>query len=268
MPLTFNSDAPRSHLVIPDDHAYPEDNFRRYKWLGQFILERQPEVIITLGDRWDMTSLCSYEKGKRDFVFKNVKADIEAGHKAEALIFGPMVERNKDLAKWKKTQYKPLIIKLLGNHEYRVKKLLDYEPKWDGSVSMSDFNNRLGLKEHVVDFMDFCVVDGVAYSHYFASGAMGRPFSSARAMLQKRGMSCTMGHTHILDYASNTKPTGERMMGLVAGSFHDADHKSFAGSQVDALWFNGLIYKHGVKDGEYDLEEVSIKRLENMYGKK
>ena len=82
------------HLIIPDDHAHPEDNFRRYEWASNLIMERQPEVIVKIGDSWDMSSLCTYDTGKKSFVFKNVKEDTEAGHYSEELLFGPIVEHN------------------------------------------------------------------------------------------------------------------------------------------------------------------------------
>ena len=74
-----------------------------------------------------------------------------------------------------------------------------------------------------------------------------------------------MGHTHVLDHAMLTKPTGSMIRGLVCGSFHDPEHKGFAGVQADHLWWNGLIHKHNVFKGDYDMEEVSINRLESMY---
>ena len=256
---------PRDHLVIPDSHAYPDDDFKRFEWLGQFIIDTRPEVIVNIGDMWEMGSLCSYDRGKRDYVYKNVRDDIESGHHAEALMFKPMLEYNKVQSKHKKKQYRPLYVKIMGNHEYRVKRLLDLEPKWDGSVSMDSFKTRLDLDEVVIPYLDFIIVDDIAYSHLFVSGTQGRPFSSARAMLGKKAMSCTMGHTHLLDHAMMTKPTGVMCRGLIAGSFHDPKHKSFAGAQADCFWYNGIIYKHGVLDGDYDLEEISIKRLERMY---
>ncbi len=259
------SDTRRDHLVVPDDHAHPEDNFRRFEWLGQYIIDKRPEVIIRLGDCWDMPSLSSYDKGKKEFVFKSVKADLKAGHKAEKLIFGPMIEYNRIRAQWKKKQYHPLIIKILGNHEFRVQRLLEYEPRWEGTISMDSFKTKLPIKETVVDFMDFIIIDGVAYSHYFVSGAMGRPFATARTMLARRAMSTTMGHTHMFDTHTITRPTGENLRGLIAGSFHDPEHVSFAGVQVDQLWYNGLFHKHDVFMGDYDLEELSIARLQRMY---
>lgn len=253
------------HLVIPDEHYYPEDNFRRCIALGKFIVDQQPDVIVRIGDIWDMPSLCSYDKGKRGMVFKNVRADIEAGHKAEKLIFGPMLKLNEELASKKKKQYNPRIIKIMGNHEFRVARLLDLEPRWDGSVSMDDFRTRLPIQEEIVPFLDMIEIDGIGYSHYFSSGVQGRPFSSARAMLQKTGSSLIMGHVHILDHALLTKPNGKRIRGMFAGSFHDPDHKGFAGPQVDSAWWNGIIQLHNVNDGDFDIEEISVRRLLQDY---
>lgn len=260
------SKIPRSHLIIPDAHTMPNDNPRRFEWLSKLILDRQPEVIVQIGDWWDMGSLCSYDQGKKDFVFQNFKEDIETGHAMEKLVFEPVVELAKKQAKGKRKVYSPIVIKCLGNHEIRVNRLLQYEPRWAGMVSMDDFNTRVeGLGEVVVDFMESCIIDDIAYSHYFVSGVQGRPASSARALLAKAGMSATMGHTHTLDAADSTGPIGNRRRALVCGSFHDPDHKGFAGPQVDQVWWNGLIYKHDVLNGDYDREEISVERLGQLY---
>lgn len=164
-----------------------------------------------------------------------------------------------------KKQYNPLIVKFLGNHEARVAKLLEYEPRWEGVISMDNFNTRMDISEIVVDFLDYAIIDDIAYSHYFVSGVMGRPCSSARALLSKKLMSCTMGHTHTLDGADGVRADGVRARALVCGSFHDKSHKGFAGSQVDSIYWNGLIYKTNVFNGDYDREEIGIDRLERMY---
>ena len=261
------SKTPRDHLIIPDAHTHPGDNPRRFAWLNNLILDRKPEVIVQIGDWWDMGSLCSYDAGKKEFVFQNLKDDIETGHQAEEIAFGPIINYNNYRLKEKKKGYNPIIIKCLGNHEYRVSKLLQYEPRWEGTISMDDFNTRIeGLNEVVIPFLETCSIDGIAYSHYFVSGVQGRPASSARALLAKTHMSATMGHTHTLDSHDSTNPLGNRSRALVCGSFHDKEHAGFAGPQVDQIWWNGLIYKHNVLDGEYDREEIGIERLEELYG--
>jgi hypothetical protein len=254
------------HLVVGDYHTYDGDNLRRFTALGNLIVAEQPDAIIFMGDQADMASLCSYDKGRKDMVFKNVKKDIEAMHIAEKEIFKPLLSMNKSLAIKKRKQYTPLVVKVLGNHEYRVQRLLDYHPEWEGSVSMDSFATRLNINEIVVPFKEYINVDDIHYSHIWASGVMGRPFASARAMIAKRGVSCTMGDTHTLDVATLSKPDGSRIRGLVAGSFHDPEYASFAGPQVDNIWYNGVMLKHNVKAGDYDLQEISVERLLEEYG--
>ena len=255
----------KTHLVIPDAHAMPNQDLRRFEWLGKFILDNQPDVIVQIGDWWDMPSLCSYDQGKKSFVFQSLREDIESGHRAELLAYGPIVEMNKQRAQNRKKQYRPSIIKVMGNHEARVSKLLQFEPRWEGTVSMDDFRTRLPISETFVDFLDTIVVDGIVYSHYFISGVMGRPVSSAKVLLQKAQTSCTMGHTHLLDGADGDRPDGSRTRALICGSYHDPDHRGFGGPQVDTKYWNGLILKHNVHQGNYDREEISVSRLQRRY---
>jgi hypothetical protein len=255
----------RDHLIIPDSHAYPGDKMQRYKALGNYIMEKRPSVIVNIGDWWEMGSLCSYDKGKKSYVFKNIKDDIEAGHEAEEYVYGPIEDYNKRRSRFKKKQYRPTVVKVIGNHEERVNRLLEYDSKLDGMVSMDEFKTRKNIKEVYSPFLEVVVIDGVAYSHYFVSGTMGRPCGSARVLVNKKHMSTTMGHTHLLDTHADTKPTGEMVRGLICGSFHEDDHKSFAGPQTDQVWWNGVIHKRNVIDGDYDMEEISVTRLEDKY---
>lgn len=265
--IKVNGEGGRDHLVIPDDHATPEDNFRRYWWLSELILERQPEVIVKIGDSWDMNSLCTYDVGKKSHTEKkDLKADIDAGHYSEEILFGEIARYNRIRSARKERQYKPLIVKCIGNHEHRLERMLEFEPQWKGFVDMSVFETKQPFEEHIIPFLNFDIIDGVGYSHYFVSGVQGRPVSSAQALINKKGMSCTMGHVHTLDYGVMKKPTGKLIRGVFAGSFHDRDHASFAGPQVDNIWWNGVIYKHNVIDGDYDMEEISVEKLERMYG--
>lgn len=246
----------KTHLVIPDEHYFAGDNFRRCEAVSNLISEVRPDVIIRLGDMWDMPSLCSYDRGKKSMVFKNVKDDIESGHRAERLLFNSIMKTKK---------YSPYVIKCLGNHENRVAKLLEYDPQWEGSVSMDDFKTRLPIEEIIVDYNTYVEADGVYYSHVFASGVMGRPVSSAKALITKKSVSCTMGHSHVLDYAVSTKPDGTKIRGLIAGCFQDPETQCFGGKQVQNMYWNGIFVKRCIIDGDYDLEEISMGQLLKDY---
>jgi len=264
--LLPNNTTPRSHVVMPDSHTYKGDNLRRYTAFGNYCAEHRPEVIINLGDHADMASLSSYDVGKKEFVFQNVQEDIEALHASEEAMYAPIKALNKRLAKDKKAQYNPTVIKLHGNHEYRLAKLLEYEPRWlSDTINMNAFNTRQDINEIVVPYMDFIRVDGIHYSHVWASGVMGRPVPNAKAILAKKGVSATMGHSHTLDSATMTKPDGTAIRGLIAGCFLDPEYQGFGGPQVDRMYWSGILHKHDVQDGDYDLEEISIERLLRQY---
>ena len=263
MPMQIPSTlAPRDHLIIPDAHTKSGDDLRRFEALGNYIVEHRPEVIVNLGDSVDMPSLSSYDQGKKEFVFQNVQDDIESLHTAEDTLYAPLHAYNKNQIKAKKAQYTPIVVKLLGNHEDRLRKLLEYEPRWlSDTINMEVFATRHEINETVVPYMDWLTVDGVAYSHVWVSGVMCRSVPNAKAILAKKGVSATMGHTHTLDTASLTKPDGSRIRGLVAGAFLDPEFKGFGGVQVDQIYWSGIIHKHNVVNGDYDMAEISVERL-------
>ena len=267
MPILYpNHPTPRSHLVVPDQHVVPGDNLRRFAALGNYIIQHQPEVIVNLGDMVDMASLSSYDAGKKEFVFQNVQDDIESLHAAEEVMFAPLHALNRKLVKDKKAKYDPLYIKLNGNHEYRLAKLLEYEPRWASkTINMQAFNTRQNINETVIPYMDFIRIDGVHYSHVWCSGVMGRPCANAKAILAKKGVSATMGHSHTLDIATLTQPDGTRVNGLVAGCFLDPEYQGFGGPQVDRLYRSCLVHKHDVLNGDYDIEIVGVERLLKEY---
>jgi hypothetical protein len=254
------------HLLIPDSHALPGEDLRRYDWLGELILEEQPDVIIDIGDWWDMASLCSYDKGTKSFEGRRYKDDILAGHEADRRCFGAISRYNNTRARHKKRKYSPTIIRCLGNHEARINRAVESQPELDGVIGMDDLNPRLDLNYEYYDFLEPAIVDGIAYCHYFVSGVMGRPVSSTQAMITKQFMSCTMGHTHTVGTAEGVRADGQRIRGLWCGAFLDPDHVStYANPQSQNLWWSGVHIKDDVNDGSYTRREISAQSLKERY---
>lgn len=256
-----------NHLIIPDAHVKPGQSLLRFEYLGRLILDQKPEKIICLGDFADMESLCSYDKGKKDYSRRNYIEDIEAARVAQDVLFYPIREYNKHRKENKKKQYKPKLYMLMGNHENRINRAIDLDHVLlDGLISEED----LGYEENgweVIPFLQPLYLDGIAYSHYFVSGIMGRPISGehpAASLLAKQHMSCTVGHSHVLDYAVRTVANSRKIHGLSAGCFL-SHRESYAGPAND-LWWKGVLMKHDVSKGQYDLEMISLKRLEEEYG--
>lgn len=258
----------RKHLLIPDSHASPNEDLRRFEWLGKLIIDEMPDVIIDIGDWFDMGSLCSYDKGTKSFEGRRYKADIRAGHQAEQLAFGPILDYNKRAAENHRRRYFPTIIRITGNHEHRIHKAIERQPELDGAISLDDLYSSLDeqLDMQRYPFLTPVMVDGIAYCHYFVSGVMGRPVSSAQVMINKHHTSCTAGHLHTRSWAEGVRADGSRIQGLICGAYHDPDHRSgYAAGQSQDLWWNGLYIKDNVVEGNYDKTEISVQRLMERY---
>jgi hypothetical protein len=53
-----------NHLIIPDTQVRPGVPTDHLKWIGQYAVEKRFDVLMHLGDHWDMSSLSSYDRGK------------------------------------------------------------------------------------------------------------------------------------------------------------------------------------------------------------
>ena len=162
------------------------------------------------------------------------------------------------------TNYNPELHLTLGNHEYRIQRAVESDAKLDGFLSMESLN----YKDHgwiVHDFLKPVEVDGVWYAHYFANPMSGRPFggSNINTRLNTIGFSFSMGHQQCHMAGSKNLNNGKVIRGLVSGAFylHDEDYKGVQGN----THFRGLTIKHEVKDGNYDIMEVSMDYLCRRY---
>ncbi|MCB0370653.1 MAG: metallophosphoesterase [Bdellovibrionales bacterium] len=251
----------KTHLVLPDSHAHPKYNNDRALLVAQLISDLRPDVVVNLGDMWDMASMSNYEKGRASFVGRNYRDDLDAGLDFDDKLWYK-VRKNK--------KRKPYSVFLEGNHEFRMKRALDIQPELQGVISFKDYDLNRNYDE-VVEYEGntpgVVTIDGIDYAHYFTSGVMGRPIGGehpAYSLLTKQYTSCTCGHIHVTDFATRTRPNGKRIIGCVAGVFQD--YNSDWAGEINKLWWRGLIIKRNVQDGNYDPEWVSIERLKQIYG--
>lgn len=251
---------PKVHLIVPDPHAYPGFSNERADWLGQLILDLKPDVVINLGDMFDMPSMSGYDKGKKSFHGRSFRQDLDAGLEFDDRMWEPIRTAKKK---------RPYSVFFEGNHEFRLKKMLDLQPELEGTVGFNDF----GLKRNYHEIVEYegqtpgiLNVDGINYAHYFISGVMGRPVGGehpAYSLLTKLYSSCTCGHVHTTDFSTRTDPNGNRVNALVAGVYQDYD-SPWAG-KINDLWWRGVIIKRNVEGGSYDPQWVSIDALKKEY---
>lgn len=245
----------RKHCVIPDVQAKPGVPLDHLEWAGRFIAEKRPDVIVCIGDFADMPSLSSYDKGKRSFEGRRYRHDIDAAKRAMDLLMAPIL---------KEPGYQPRLILTLGNHEHRIVRATDNEPLLDGTIGLEDLAyDQWGWE--VVPFLKPIVIDDISYCHYFYHPNTGKPYagSNLETRLKTIGMSFTMGHQQGLSIAIRDLANGKRQRGLVCGSFYQHEEE-YRGYQGNGHW-HGIIMKHEVQDGNYDLLEVSLNYLRRRY---
>ena len=251
------------HMIIPDTQCKADVPLDHLTWAGKYAVNQKPDVIVHIGDHWDMPSLSSYDRGTLGFEGRRYLLDIQNGNYGMDLFMAPIYEEQARQRRNKEKVWKPRLVFTLGNHENRISRAVNADPKLDGLMSTGDFN----LVKHgweVWPFLEPVIIDGIAYCHYFTSGVMGRPVSSARLMLQKKFMSCTMGHVQDREVAFTKRADGKRMTGLFAGIFYQHD-ETYLTPQTNGSW-SGVWIKHEVDDGQYDEMPVSLGYLEQRYG--
>ena len=249
----------RSHFVLPDIQAKPGVALSHLTAAGNYIADHKPSVIVSIGDHYDMPSLSSYDRGKKSFEGRRYKDDIDAGNTALDLLMAPIARMNAGRKRKGLRSYKPEIHVTLGNHENRVERLLELEPRLEGAVSSSHFTfEKHGFIVH--PFLQVVAIDGVHYSHYFYNRNTGKPYGGrVHTRLNTIGFSFTMGHQQGLDVAVKELGNGKTLRGLVCGSFYQHTEE-YRGPQANNEW-RGCIVKHEVKEGNYSLLELSMKYL-------
>lgn len=249
-----------NHLVIPDTQHHSGCPTEHLEAAGNFIVEHKPDVVVHIGDHFDMPSLSSYDKGRASFEGRRYKEDIESGQAGLEALLGPLWRYNEKRRRAKMRLYRPRLIFNIGNHEQRIERAADSEPALKGWIGYHDFElDKFGFE--VYDFLEVVNIDGVNYTHFCKNLNSSYPISRAHLISQRRHASFTVGHMPGLDYYVSPFQTteGSRVQTIIAGSYylHDEGYRGYQGNEN----WRGLIYKTNVRDGRYsptffDIEDM------------
>lgn len=149
----------------------------------------------------------------------------------------------------------------------RIERVTQLNPELYGTIGYEDFK----LAEYgweVYPFLEPAIIEGIAFSHYFITGIMGRPISGenpATSMLGRMHMSCVQGHSHLRDFSERVTADGTRIQALVVGCYLDEDQTEDYAGQANKMWYKGVVMLNDVENGSFDPEFISIKTLKKMY---
>lgn len=241
--------------VIPDTQCKPGNSVAHLRRVGQYIADKRPEVVVHLGDHADMASLSSYDKGKRDFEGRRYVKDVDASKRGMDALMGPIAAAKG---------YSPDLFLCLGNHENRIAKASNAQAELDGLIDIADLEYP-SYGWTVFPFLQPVVVSGVVFCHYLVSGVMGRPITTAAALLSKRHQSAIVGHQQGLQIATAVRADGTMLTGVIAGSCYEHE-EDYLGPQSNTH-FRGMLFLNDVRrNGEFELMPLSLRYLKRRYG--
>lgn len=254
---------PLKICCVADTQCKSEEDISYMSAIGKYIADKRPDVVVHIGDNFDMPSLSSYDKGKLSFEGRRLKADIEAGKEGLRLLLEPTKQLQQRQKSAKKKVYTPRLVFCVGNHEDRFDRLARDNPELQGFVGVE----TLGLEDmgwEVYPFLKPCVIEDIHFVHYLANPFTGKPYGgSALSQLKNVGASFVVGHKQVLDVAMLPTLDGKMRIGLINGSCYDFD-ESYKGYQNNNH-FRGLTILHEVKDGFGLPMFVSLDFLKKRY---
>lgn len=241
-------------LVIADTQAKSEESLEYLLWVGKYIADKKPDIIVHIGDHFDLPSLSSYDKGTSKIEGKRLYKDIEAGVTGFKFL-NLELEKHKD--------YKPRKVFCLGNHEERLDRYVNEHPELQGTLG----TDKLPFAEYgweVHPFLKPVEIEGIFFVHYLANPMSGKPYGgSAMNILKTVGRSFVVGHKQCLDVAIRPTIDGKQQLGIVNGACYDhfESYKGFVGNNH----FRGLTVLHECSDGFAVPMFVSLDYMKEKY---
>jgi hypothetical protein len=260
LPTTLNVPGPKHGLkiaVLADAQVKPGVPIDHLAAYGRYLAEIRPDLILCIGDFADMASLSTYDAaGSLASEGQRYRDDIKSVRVAMTAFLAPI--RKRASASWA-----PKLVLTLGNHEDRIDRAIAANPRQlQGVMSMSD----LGYADDgwtVYPYLQPVTINGVVFCHYMPSGTMGRPITTAAALLRKMHMSCVVGHLQGRDIAYSKRADGSGITGIISGSFYQHD-ESYLSPFTNKHW-RGTYVLNAVKDGSFDEMAIGIEYLLRKY---
>lgn len=252
----------RRHMLIPDTQIKPGVPLEHIQWAAQAIVDYRPDVLVVIGDWWDLASLSKHEEpGSIVMEGARLKADIEVGNEAFEVLTAPMEKEEARLARRRQRRWRIEKHFTMGNHEHRLTRTVASDPKFDGMFTLDDLKTP-GFTRH--SFLEIVDIDGIWYSHYFSNTQSGRPIGGTIPnRLNKVGHSFVQGHQQGFLYGCQQYPGKLIRHGLVAGSFYLHD-EHYRDAQSNGEW-RGIVVLNEVNSGGYDIMPLSMDYLRKKY---
>lgn len=242
-------------FVIADTQCKQGISLDYMHWVGSYIKRKKPDIIVHIGDHYDMASLSTYDKGQLSAEGKRVKADIEAGDKGIEIIESYIAQVKG---------YNPRKVVTLGNHEDRIDRFVNYNPAFEGFIG----TDKLAFSKHgweVYKFLQPVKICGINFVHYLQNPMTGKPLGgTALNRLKTVGESFVMGHQQVYDPAQRPlQLSGGCQIGIIVGACyeHDEGYKGIQGNHH----FRGCVMLYECADGYAMHKAITLQHMKEVY---
>jgi len=256
------------NLILPigDIHDKPEHNKDRLKYLSKFIVDKQPTHILIMGDFLTLDCLSFWDKDKRrKMEGKRYVDEVESANQAMDIIFNDVELYNRSQVRHKKKQYKPELIYLMGNHEDRLDRYLDYNPTMAGMIGIEKDLDLIGRGFTIIPYREYTYINGIAFTHIPFNGAA--PISGINICRKAQMVtvdSIVFAHTHNKN-EDNIKRHGQTQLQQVFNCgcyFEEID--DYMHGRMENYW-KGVCLLKNYKPGAFSKEEYSLDELNGTY---
>ena len=233
-------------IFLGDIH-FPFEQSKSLKVVKNFMEWFKPTNIFLIGDIVDFYAVSSFDKEPERIT--SLQADINKAHKylKELRTYNP----------------KACIMYLGGNHEHRLQKYLWKHPEISSLDALS-IENLLHLNDIGIQYKD--QFSNTKYHKFLIEhGSVVRQQSAytARAMLEKRGMSGISGHTHRM---------GAHYLTNMSGSYVWAENGCLCNLQPEYVvgqpnWQSGFTIGYfKTRSNRFNIEQIPIIHDKASYG--
>lgn len=196
-------------VVIFDAHDSPSIRKDRFLWMGRYIHDANPDIVVQIGDFFSFDSLNTIDAndtllGKYKPIFMD---DITSGHEA-------LTELDKGLDGWGGEKHSTM-----GNHENRALKFTNRTPELSGVLTHNFDNLMMTHKWTYSPFGALYFIGGVAFTHIPLS-RMNKPLGGMHVENQIGPMcmeDLVFGHTHRHVDKAFTKTGDNRSVRVLSG---------------------------------------------------
>ena len=234
------------HFLVPDTQVRPGVPTDHIEWVAQAIVDYRPDVVVHIGDHWDMPSLSMHDgPGSLSMEGARYEDDIATGNDAFARLVAPMRAEQLRLKRNKEKQWNPRCIWTKGNHENRIDRAINNDPRFAGTIGDHHLDTQ-GFERK--QFLEVAEVDGVNYSHFFQMEKSSRPIGGTMDnRFNKICASYVCGHEQGYLVHRRPLPIGRTIHGVVAGSCYLHD-EHYRGHQRNNDW-RGIVVLNDVRNG-------------------